>query len=44
MAVLNLSPGPEVGRLLRQLEEAQAAGEITTVAEALTLARTLQDS
>jgi putative nucleotidyltransferase with HDIG domain len=30
-----LQPGPQIGYLLRQLEEAQAAGEITQVDEAL---------
>ncbi|MGH2536237.1 MAG: HDIG domain-containing metalloprotein [Candidatus Promineifilaceae bacterium] len=36
---LNIKSGPEVGRLLRLVEEAQAAGEIATPAEALELAR-----
>ena len=36
---LQLEPGPEVGRLLRLVEEAQAAGEITTRDEAIALAR-----
>ncbi len=35
MQELNLKPGPEIGRLLRLLQEAQAAGEITTRAEAI---------
>lgn len=39
MAALDLTPGPEVGRLLRIIEEAQAAGEIATREEALALAR-----
>jgi putative nucleotidyltransferase with HDIG domain len=39
IAALGLDPGPEVGRLLRLLEEAQAAGETTTAEEALALAR-----
>jgi poly(A) polymerase len=39
MAELNLSPGPLVGRLLETVREAQAAGEISTREEALTLAR-----
>ncbi|MFQ5398085.1 MAG: HDIG domain-containing metalloprotein [Anaerolineae bacterium] len=39
MTVLQLGPGPEVGRLLRLIEEAQAAGELTTKAEALDFAR-----
>jgi poly(A) polymerase len=36
---LHLTPGPEVGRLLRLLEEAQAAGHIHTREEALAFAR-----
>ena len=36
---LNLRPGPEVGRLLRLIQEAQAAGDVTTAAEAIALAR-----
>ncbi len=39
IAALELEPGREVGRLLRLLEEAQAAGEIATAEEALALAR-----
>jgi poly(A) polymerase len=39
MAALSLAPGPEVGRLLAMLEEAQAAGEIATHEEAVALAR-----
>jgi len=39
MSELGIHPGPEVGRLLRLIQEAQAAGEVTTVAGALTLAR-----
>ncbi|MCB8917266.1 MAG: HD domain-containing protein [Ardenticatenaceae bacterium] len=39
VAQLSLKPGPEVGRLLRLLQEAQAAGEISTAEEALALAR-----
>lgn len=37
MRVLNLPPGPEIGRLLAELGEAQAAGEIATPEEALAL-------
>jgi len=37
--VLSLTPGPEVGRLLRLITEAQAAGEIDTKAEAIELAQ-----
>ena len=36
---LHLRPGPEIGRLLRLIQEAQAAGDVTTTAEALALAR-----
>lgn len=39
MAALKLKPGPEVGRLLRLIEEAQAAGEVATKEEAIQLAR-----
>ncbi len=39
MAELGLPPGPEVGRLLEVVREAQAAGEITSREEALELAR-----
>lgn len=38
MESLALEPGPEVGRLLRSIQEAQAAGEISTKAGALALA------
>jgi putative nucleotidyltransferase with HDIG domain len=41
MRELKLAPGPKVGYLLRQLEEAQAASEISTTAEALALAAQL---
>ncbi len=40
---LALSPGPQLGRLLAALLEAQAAGEITTRAEALEYARRMLD-
>ncbi len=36
---LQLAPGPEIGRLLRLIQEGQAAGEITTRAQALQFAR-----
>jgi poly(A) polymerase len=39
MAALDLSPGPEVGRLLRLIEEAQASGELRSREEALAFAR-----
>lgn len=38
MQALGLAPGPQVGHLLRLIEEAQATGEIHTAAEALALA------
>ncbi|MCS7178915.1 MAG: HD domain-containing protein [Anaerolineae bacterium] len=41
MAELGLPEGPEVGRLLEAIREAQAAGEVTTREEALALARRL---
>lgn len=39
MAALGLKPGPEVGRLLEAVREAQAAGEVHDAAEALAYAR-----
>lgn len=36
---LGASPGPAIGRALEEIHEAQAAGEITTVPQALALAR-----
>lgn len=41
MAELHIGPGPKVGRLLAAIEEAAAAGEVTTREEALSLARSL---
>ena len=41
MAALGIDPGPEVGRLLAALEEAQASGEIANRKEALAFARKL---
>jgi hypothetical protein len=41
MAELLLAEGPEIGRLLETLREAQAAGEVGTREEALALARRL---
>jgi poly(A) polymerase len=40
-AELGIGPGPEVGRLLDELAEAQFAGEVTTRDEALRFVRTL---
>ncbi len=42
MAALGIAPGPEVGRLLTLVLEAQAAGEIATKDEALRLAGRLR--
>ncbi|MCH8993565.1 MAG: HD domain-containing protein [Chloroflexi bacterium] len=41
MVALGIDPGPEVGRLLAALEEAQASGEIADREEALAFARKL---
>ncbi|MDE2937509.1 MAG: HD domain-containing protein [Chloroflexota bacterium] len=42
MQHLDLPPGPRIGRLLAQIDEARAAGEIATREEALSLAATLK--
>jgi len=39
MALLGLSPGPQLGHLIAQLEEAQAAGEVTSRDEAVAFLR-----
>jgi hypothetical protein len=39
MQELVLAPGPQVGQLLRLIEEAQAVGEVKTIDEALALAQ-----
>ncbi|MCA9943314.1 MAG: hypothetical protein KC449_07525 [Anaerolineales bacterium] len=39
MQALHLSPGPEIGRLLRLIQEAQAAGELETAESAIAYAR-----
>jgi hypothetical protein len=39
MKALGLTPGPEVGRLLNLIQEAQAAGEVSDAEEALAYAR-----
>jgi putative nucleotidyltransferase with HDIG domain len=39
MEALSLEPGPEVGRLLRLIQEAQAAGELETAVAAIEFAR-----
>jgi putative nucleotidyltransferase with HDIG domain len=41
MSALNLQPGPEIGRLLEAIREAQATGEISSRDEALKLAKEL---
>jgi hypothetical protein len=41
---LGIEPGPELGRLLAELEEAAYAGEADTRAEAVALARRLRDN
>jgi poly(A) polymerase len=41
---LGLAPGPEIGRLLRALEEAQFAGEVRTRDDAVALARRLLEA
>jgi putative nucleotidyltransferase with HDIG domain len=41
MAVLDIGPGPEVGRLLAALEEALAGGEVVSHADALAFVRRL---
>ncbi len=38
MHLLQLKPGPEIGRLLRLIQEAQATGEVTTKEEAILFA------
>lgn len=43
MQRLGLQPGPALGKLLRQLAEAQAAGEVATPDDAIALAKTWLD-
>jgi putative nucleotidyltransferase with HDIG domain len=43
-AALGIDPGPQLGRLLAQIDEARFAGEVTTPADALALARELASS
>ncbi|KPJ86007.1 hypothetical protein AMJ57_00845 [Parcubacteria bacterium SG8_24] len=43
MEVAGIGPGPEVGRLLEELREAQLRGEVTTIEEAQELLRRLGD-
>lgn len=40
---LGIAPGPLVGRILAAIREAQAVGEVTTVEEALSLARRIAE-
>jgi hypothetical protein len=40
---MGVPEGPQIGRLLEAIREAQAAGEVTTREEALALARCLID-
>ncbi len=42
MQHFDLPPGPHIGRLLEQIDEARAAGEVATREEALALAATLK--
>jgi tRNA nucleotidyltransferase/poly(A) polymerase len=41
MSALNMKSGPEVGKILAQIEEARLAGEVVTKEDALTLAKKL---
>jgi poly(A) polymerase len=44
VAELGIEPGPEIGRLLTEIEAAQYAGEISTPDDALELARSFAES
>jgi hypothetical protein len=44
MAALGIAPGPEVGRLLAAIEEAQGAGEVASREAAIELARHLHEA
>jgi poly(A) polymerase/tRNA nucleotidyltransferase (CCA-adding enzyme) len=44
MKALGLPPGRPVGRLLALIQEAQAAGEVTTRDQAIELARQLRNN
>jgi poly(A) polymerase len=44
VAELGIEPGPQIGRLLAEIEAAQYAGEVSTPAEALDLARGFEGS
>jgi len=41
---LEIEPGPGLGRLLSELEEASYAGEVTTADQAVEYARRLRDN
>jgi tRNA nucleotidyltransferase (CCA-adding enzyme) len=41
LLALGLSPGPEIGRVLKRVYERQLDGDVTTVDEAIALARTI---
>jgi poly(A) polymerase/tRNA nucleotidyltransferase (CCA-adding enzyme) len=43
-AELGIAPGPEIGALLRGLEEATFTGEVETRDDALALARRLREN
>jgi tRNA nucleotidyltransferase/poly(A) polymerase len=40
---LGIVPGPEIGRIIREIKEAQAVGEIRSRSEAISLAREIKD-
>jgi hypothetical protein len=44
MEALGLEPGPELGDLLEQVREAQAAGEVKTRDEAISFAKKLLEA
>lgn len=44
MTRFGLAPGPQIGRLLESIQEAQATGEVTTLEQALALAARLINS
>ena len=44
MQILKLPPGPLIGRLLEEIREAQAMGQVTTRQEALSLARQINET
>ncbi len=44
MQLLHVKPGPQIGYILQEIEEAQADGQVKTTEEALELARQLLDT